>query len=950
MTMLAGKTLGHFELLEELGEGGMGVVYRARDLALGREVAVKCLPQRFARDDQRLARFEREARAASALNHPNIVTVHEVGIDDESRYIVMELVRGRTLRQLVVAGRALALERALELALQAARGLARAHAAGIVHRDLKPENVMVTGDGLVKILDFGLAKLGAAAADDAPEAAGIDMDADTLDAGSLPLCTGRGALLGTLGYMSPEQALRQPVDHRADQFAFGAILYEMLTGQRAFLRETAIETLAAVVEATPTPVEELNPAVPAPVRWIVERCLAKQRCERFADTLDLAQALEQVRSHLAELGPGAADARRVNGRGARSRGARAAAVATATPALVVAALMGLPPARSWLRGLVLGALPDRRQIAVLPFTPGGDDPASRAFADGLTDTLCSKLTQLQKRSGPLWVVPAADVRQAFVTSASDARRRLGATLVVAGSVQRSGDGVRLNGALIDTQRLRQLRSFTLDAGAAGLALQDDMVERVVRMLELELEPAERRAVAAGGTSAPAAYEAYLEGRGFLQRYEDATSLERARSAFQRALEIDQGFALGYAGLAETYWRSYVLSHRPEQLALGESAAKKAVRLNDLLAQVHVTLGQLAAARGRWVDAVAEQRRALELDPGRAEAFRELGAAHEALGEVEAAETTYRRAIELAPWYWANHNYLGVFLLGRGRHAEAEAAFRSVIELAPDNTRGHNNLAAALQRMGRREEAVAALSRSTALRPTAGASSNLGALLFAQGRHTEAARAMEQAVALDDGDPRLWRNLAAAYYWSPQERERARAAYERAAALLERDRELNPGSAATRVRLADCYAMTGRSREARAEAERALALAPHDADVLFMAGELYEHLGARERAVGLIAEALRRGRPWSDVETSPALAGLRAEPRLRARSRRSVRRRRSHDNRNDLDREPHQGRGEEGSRRREGAGRDPQDGGRLSRAPGLRGRHSRSERPLREPDR
>jgi serine/threonine protein kinase len=288
MPLSAGAQLGSYEILGPLGAGGMGEVWRARDTRLSREVALKVLPAELASDAGRLKRFEKEARAASSLNHPNIVTIYEIGTSESRSYIAMELVAGKTLRELLFAG-PLPVKRLLQIAVQIAEGLASAHEAGIMHRDLKPENVMVTGDGLVKILDFGLAKLAQTGSD---SGAGTNLPTET---GTSP-----GTVLGTAGYMSPEQAGGERVDFRLDQFSLGSILYEMVSGKRAFQGKTSVDTLSAILNEEPQPLTDLSPQAPAPLRWIVERCLAKAREERFGATRDLARDLATLRDHLTE--------------------------------------------------------------------------------------------------------------------------------------------------------------------------------------------------------------------------------------------------------------------------------------------------------------------------------------------------------------------------------------------------------------------------------------------------------------------------------------------------------------------------------------------------------------------------------------------------------------------------------------------------------------------------
>ncbi len=323
MTLSAGQRLGAYEIVAPLGAGGMGEVFRARDTRLGREVALKVLPEALAQDRERLARFEQEARAASALNHPNIVTIHDIGRESETAFIAMELVDGKTLRELEASG-PLPVRRILNVAAQVAEGLAKAHSAGIVHRDLKPENVMVSKDGFVKILDFGLAKL-------------VEPQSGELSA--MPTLakpeTHAGMVLGTVAYMSPEQASGEPLDYRSDQFSLGSMLYEMSTGQKAFQRKTAAETMSAIIREEPEPVGKLRPELPLPLRWMLDRCLAKDREERYASTKDLARDLSSVRDHISEVSSGSEAMLAATGRPRR----RALPLALA-PVLVAAGLAG----------------------------------------------------------------------------------------------------------------------------------------------------------------------------------------------------------------------------------------------------------------------------------------------------------------------------------------------------------------------------------------------------------------------------------------------------------------------------------------------------------------------------------------------------------------------------------------------------------------------------------
>ena len=378
MTMTPGSRLGPYELVSPLGAGGMGEVYRARDTRLGREVALKVLPESLAQDRERLSRFEREARAASALNHPNIVTIHDVGREGETAYLAMELVDGKTLRELSLSG-PMPVRRILAIAAQVAEGLAKAHAAGIVHRDLKPENVMVSKDGFVKILDFGLAKLVE------PEPGGASVMPTVAETETRP-----GLVLGTVAYMSPEQASGEPLDFRSDQFSFGSILYELATGQKAFQKKTAAETMSAIIREEPEPSGKLRPELPLAVRWMLDRCLAKEPDERYASTRDLARDLAGLRDHISEVTSGSEAALAARPQPARTVRAFAVGLALLAAGLLVGWLvrgsLAHPPSAprftrlTFRQGVVSNArlAPDGRTV-VYGARWNGDPPGTRLY-------------------------------------------------------------------------------------------------------------------------------------------------------------------------------------------------------------------------------------------------------------------------------------------------------------------------------------------------------------------------------------------------------------------------------------------------------------------------------------------------------------------------------------------------------------------------------------------
>ena len=874
-----GMRFGRYELLSRLGAGGMGEVWRARDHDLQRDVAVKFLPEKFAADPNRFSRFIQEALAASKLTHPNIVTIHDASETSGLHYIVMELVEGHTLRELLLTREShpFTPRRLLEIGAQIAEGLAKAHAAGIVHRDLKPENVMVTGDGFVKILDFGLAKLRSDSSEGGQER-WFDSAAPTWPESPSPQ-TAVGAVLGTAGYMSPEQARGRPVDYRSDQFTLGAILYEMAAGHQAFRRETPAQTIAAIIDDSPEPLAVLCPALPPPARWVIERCLAKDPAERYASTLDLARELRGLREHLGEA-PSNASSPAATAT-SRRRWRRIALLALlAVAAAAIATWLGPPAIELATVRLGLRSVPSQKHIAVLPFRVPGTSPDDKALAEGVAELLTVRLAQLERFQSSLWIEPSGSVLQAGVTTAQRAGRALGVTLVVTGSIQRLEGRLVLTATLEDARTARALRAVTADD-------PDALVEAVVRMLEIQLgEPAVSALRASASGVAEAAtlatqalgYTPYAEGRNALERYDQSQSIEHAIALFNRALEQDPRYALAHAGLGEAYWRLYLNERKADLVPLAERHSERALALDDLLARPWITLGMIRAGTGRAEQALLDFQKAVDRDPRNPEAYRERGEALERLERFAEAEASYRKAIELRPDLWSSWNYLGAFYMNRNRFADAEAAFRKALDRAPDNVRALSNLGVAVYYQDRTGDAEEIWSRALRLQPYPGAARNLAALQFSDRRYAEAARTLETAVSSGGRDYTLWRSLGAARYWAPGERPRAAEAYRRAAELAEQERRVDPTNARLVAHLADCRAMLGEADKARVLATEAGRLAPDSRRVAEILSGVYEQIGDRDAALRWLTSAVKAGYPLADVVSDPTFEKLRQDPR------------------------------------------------------------------------
>ena len=827
-----------YSIEKEIGRGGMGRVFSAVDLRLGRKVAVKVLAPGVHGEEQ-LRRFEVEARAAASLQQPNILDVFDVGVHAGEPYIVSELLEGSTLRERLSTG-ALPANAALGYARQLAAGLAAAHANGVVHRDLKPENLFITRDERLKILDFGIAKLLPSGPPGVPPQASA---------------TGSGAIVGTTAYMSPEQVRGASVDHRSDVFSFGAILYEMLSGKPAFRRESAVETGYAVLSS---PAPDLPRTVPQDLARIVARCLQKDPAARYEDAAALARELDGV-------GP-------MDGAARRWRTPRALPWAIAVIAAAVAFALYWPRSRPV-------AMAASRQLAVLPFRSVGGGLPQDAFAAGLSEILTNKLRQVEQFQGNLAVVSAAEVLKENVTSARSAREAFGATIVLGGSVHWSDSTALVALDLVETHNQLVLAARDVEVPKEQLAnLQSALVQKAAEMLDLQIQPGARRALGGDSTSAAAAYEFYLQGRGYLQRYDRIDNVENAVSMFGRAIAIDGSYALAHAGKAEALLRLFQINRDPQVVVRASASAARAVELNGELAPVHVTMGLVQLARGQNADAIASLQRALELEPKNGDALRELANAYEAAGRNADAEATYRRAIELRQNSWAAYKDLAVFLNQRGRLAEAATYFERVVDLTPDSYSGYNNLGGIYLRLRRGDDAERVLRRSLQLRPTAIAYANLGALAYyVRHDYAEAAEMYRKATELNASDDRLWGALADSYRWTPGRQSDAPAAFRRALALADQQASVDPRDAQLRSRRALYHSALGEHAPAQQEIAQAEASAPGNGQILFRAAIVHEQAGRRAEALRALETALDAGFPVNEIVNAPPLRALRDDP-------------------------------------------------------------------------
>ena len=688
MSLAPGSRLGPYEILAPLGAGGMGEVYRARDARLGREIAIKVLPASFSQDPDRLRRFEQEARAAGLLNHPNITAVYDIGSYDGTPYVVQELLEGETLRS-VLAGSRLSPRTATDFALQIADGLSAAHDKGIVHRDLKPENLFVTKEGRIKILDFGLAKL------THQEEGSSATNLPTATAGTEP-----GVVLGTLGYMSPEQVRGRPADRRSDIFSFGAILYEMLSGKRAFMGDSAADTMSAILKEDPPDLLAANQSISPGLEHIVHHCLEKNPDQRFQAARDLGFAL-------AESAGGSAVAART---ARRSRTAPPAIALGASLIAILAAALVLYLPR--LRGRRAGPGGPVRveSLAVLPLENFSRDPEQEYFADGMTEALISDLAQIHS----LRVISRTSVMQykAAKRPLPEIARALNVDAVVEGSVLRSGERVRITAQLIEAKTDRHLWAKAYERDVRDvLSLQSEVARAIAREIEARLTPQEEARLASARPINAEAHEAYLKGRYSLNK-QNEPAIRQAIRYFNEAIEKDPRGAPAYAGLADAYCalRSVYASPR-EVMPAAKAAALKAVELDPSSAEAHLSLGQVKFYYDfDWPGAESEFRRAIELNPNLADAHDLFATYLAAMQRHTEAIFEIRRARELDPLSLLVMADAGwVYYLGR-QYDRAIEESRKAVELDPTFWIAQAFLGLAYEKTGRFAEAIAALER------------------------------------------------------------------------------------------------------------------------------------------------------------------------------------------------------------------------------------------------
>src|SRR5882672_6721975 len=735
ISTVIGQTISHYRIVSQLGGGGMGVVYEAEDFKLHRHVALKFLPGVMENDPGARERFQREAFAASALNHPNICTIYEIDEANGQHFIAMELLQGQTLRHLI-SGKSVAIDQVLEWGAEVVDALDAAHAKGIVHRDVKPANIFVTDRGHAKVLDFGLAKVGR------KESTAAGVGASQLPTASEQDLTSPGTALGTVAYMSPEQVRGEELDARTDLFSFGLVLYEMVTGRLAFPGNTSGVIFHAILSQAPISPLRLNPDIPPKLEEIISKALEKDRKLRYQNAADLRTDLARLKrdTGTGRSGVGASASEAPVGPLWRSR---------AAIGISAVALIALLAAAGWFYRLRAGGGETIDSLAVLPFVNASADPNTEYLSDGITESLINSLSQL-----PHLKVMSRDSAFMYKGKDTDARtvgQALGVRAVFKGRVMQRGDDLEISAELVDARDNSHIWGQQYSRKSSDIfALQGELAKEMTSMLRMRLTGEDEKRMAKSYTVNPEANQAYLKGRYWWNKRTEE-GLNKGIEYFRQAIEKDPTYAVAYAGLADCYssLAEYNIVLPKEAFPRANEAALKALEIDDTLAEAHTSLAKIKTVYD-WDRSGADRefRRAIELNPSYATAHQWYGEALGQMGRLNEAVAQYKRALELDTLSLVINRNMGFIFIAEREYDQAIEQERKTLEIEPNFGGARNLLGQAYILKSLYKEAIAEAEKDVLISPrSVDALSWLGYTYAVAGRRAEALKVLDKLTQL-----------------------------------------------------------------------------------------------------------------------------------------------------------------------------------------------------------
>jgi len=844
-----GNAIGPYRILRHLGSGGMGSVWLAEDTRLHRQVALKTLRAADLDDAPARARLLREARAAAALNHSNIATVYDVLENDGHVVIVFEYVEGETLAARL-AREPMPAREAVELGCQVAQALVAAHAQGVVHRDLKPANVIIGAGGQLKVLDFGIARL--------------------LSTGTTQTSGGHsGSALGFVGtpaYAAPEQMVSSAVDERADLYALGVMLFEMVSGRRPFTGTDPVALASSKLSHDAPALKTTGGLVPRELERLVGSLLARDRDQRPASAGDVLAHLRAIDSAPVTATPVPSSSRRI--------------AAMAAGAVLLLAVAGFA---AWEIRRLTGAATTAPAaappvVAVLPLANISGDAANDFISAGIAESLISSLASLPD----VTVLSRASVIEARnrLAESSALAQDLGATYLVEGSVQQSAGRLRVSLSLVKSDRSVAWADSVDGEFEQIFELQSRLANALTNALSVRVSPDQRQRMNARLTSNPEALSAYWRGRTLLERRDVGGNLDAAADAFGAAISLDRQFALAHAALGEIYWLKWLETRDSEWTRKAIDEGTTALRLAPDRPEVRYTLALTLAGTGRTAEAVDELERALALQPNYEDARRQLGLVLARQGKVDEALKELRQAIALRPGAWTSWSALGVSLFQAARYQEAIEPFTKVTELLPGSPFGFQQLGAAYQGLGDYDRALANYQHALAIRPNPQTLSNIGAIHHLKGEYQQAVISYKRALELRPNSHVTWRNLGDVYRRLGDARQ-ADESYGRALALVSSELKVDPSDPANLSLMAVYLAKAGRHSEASTRIAEALTQAGNDANVLLRSAAVHALSGRATQALAALQAAVARGVTTARIESEEDFATLRNDQRFTA---------------------------------------------------------------------